>query len=124
MTLPRLPLLVALGMLIPAAALLRGADWPDWRGPAHTGVSAETNLVSTWSPAGQNLAWKAPYGGRSGPVVFGDRLFLQNTSGEGAQSGAALPVRSSTWHVPSNDALRDGPSRPSFFRSLSGSRCC
>ena len=85
MTLPRLPLLVALGMLIPAAALLRGADWPDWRGPAHTGVSTETNLVSAWSPAGQNLAWKAPYGGRSGPVVFGDRLFLQNTSGEGAE---------------------------------------
>ena len=82
-TLPRLPLLVAIGMLLPAAALLRGADWPDWRGPARTGVSAETGLASSWSPSGQNLAWKAPYGGRSGPVVFGDRLYLQNTSGEG-----------------------------------------
>ena len=82
-TLPRLPLLVAIGMLLPAAALLRGADWPDWRGPARTGVSTETGLASSWSPSGQNLAWKAPYGGRSGPVVFGDRLYLQNTSGEG-----------------------------------------
>jgi outer membrane protein assembly factor BamB len=82
---PRLPVLVAIGLLIPAAALLRGADWPDWRGPARTGVSTDTGLPSSWSPSGENLAWKAPYGGRSGPVVFGDRLYLQNTSGEGDQ---------------------------------------
>jgi outer membrane protein assembly factor BamB len=79
---PRLPVLMAIGMLVPAAALVRGADWPDWRGPARTGASAETGLPSTWSPSGENLAWKAPYGGRSAPVVFGDRLYLQNTSGE------------------------------------------
>ena len=76
-------LLVAIGMLIPAGALLSGSDWPDWRGPTRTGASAETGLVSSWSPSGENLAWKAPYGGRSAPVVFGDRLFLQNASGEG-----------------------------------------
>jgi len=70
-------------MVIPAGALLSGADWPDWRGPSRTGVSAETGLVSSWSPSGENLAWKAPYGGRSAPVVFGDRLFLQTTIGEG-----------------------------------------
>ena len=75
-------LLVAL--LLPAAALVRGADWPDWRGPARTGVSTETGLPSKWSPAGENLAWHVPYGGRSGPVVFGDHLYLQNTSGSGA----------------------------------------
>jgi outer membrane protein assembly factor BamB len=82
--LPRLPLLIAIGMLVPAAALLRGADWPEWRGPSRTGVSAETGLPTSWSPAGENLAWKAPYGGRSAPVVFGDRLYLQTTAGEGA----------------------------------------
>ena len=64
--------------------MLRGADWPEWRGPTRTGVSAETGLPSTWSPAGQNLAWQVPYGGRSGPVVFGDRLYLQNMAGAGA----------------------------------------
>ena len=62
---------------------MRGADWPDWRGPARTGTSPETGLVTAWSPAGQNLAWRVPYGGRSGPVVFGDRLYLQNTSAAG-----------------------------------------
>jgi len=80
----RLPLVIAAALLIPATALLNGADWPDWRGPARNGVSTETGLASAWSPSGQNLAWKAPYGGRSAPVVFGDRLYLQNTSGLGA----------------------------------------
>src|SRR5919108_3654505 len=81
---------VAIALLLPAAALLRGADWPDWRGPGRTGVSTETGLPSTWSPEGENLAWKAPYGGRSGPVVFGDHLYLQNTSGSGAMEQERL----------------------------------
>ena len=59
------------------------SDWPDWRGPARDGVSRETSLPAQWSPAGQNLAWKAPYGGRSAPIVLGDRLFLQNSVGKG-----------------------------------------
>jgi outer membrane protein assembly factor BamB len=79
----RLLTLLGISLIVPAAALVRGADWPDWRGPARAGTSAETGLVSSWSAAGQNLAWRVPYGGRSGPVVFGDRLYLQNTSGAG-----------------------------------------
>lgn len=75
---------LSLALLLPAAVALRGADWPEWRGPARTGTSTETNLPSSWSPAGENLAWKAPYGGRSAPVVFGDHLYLQNTVGSGA----------------------------------------
>lgn len=60
-------------------------DWPDWRGPNRDGRSAETNLPEQWSPAGDNLLWKAPYGGRSAPVVLGDRLYLQNAAGEGSE---------------------------------------
>ena len=36
-----------------------------------------------WSPAGDNLAWKVPYGGRSAPIVMGNRVYLQNTAGKG-----------------------------------------
>jgi outer membrane protein assembly factor BamB len=59
------------------------SDWPEWRGPARDGISQEKNLPTKWSPKGENLAWKAPYGGRSAPVVLGDRVFLQNGSGKG-----------------------------------------
>ena len=69
------------------AVLLTGptvlADWPEWRGPKRDGTSAEKNLPATWSPAGENLAWKAPYGSRSGPVVFGDRVYLNTVVGTG-----------------------------------------
>jgi outer membrane protein assembly factor BamB len=80
----RVPVVLVLALLLPAAAALNGSDWPEWRGPARTGTSTETGLPSSWSPSGENLAWKAPYGGRSSPVVFGDHLYLQNTVGSGA----------------------------------------
>jgi outer membrane protein assembly factor BamB len=80
----RLPVWLVLMIALPVVAILHGSDWPDWRGPARTGVSDETNLPSKWSTTGENLAWQVPYGGRSGPVVFGDHLYLQNTSASGA----------------------------------------
>jgi outer membrane protein assembly factor BamB len=67
-----------------AAALLTAGDWPDWRGPNRDGTSPEKGLPEKWSLSGENLAWKAPYGGRSAPVVLGDRLYLENTAGSGA----------------------------------------
>lgn len=60
----------------------QGSDWPEWRGPERDGHSAETGLPEQWSPEGENLAWRAPYGGRSAPVIHGDRLYLQNTAGD------------------------------------------
>ena len=54
------------------------ADWPEWRGPNRDGRSDEKGLPEKW-----DLAWKAPYGGRSAPVVFGNRVYLQNASGKG-----------------------------------------
>jgi outer membrane protein assembly factor BamB len=66
-----------------AFSFLAASDWAEWRGPARDGVSLEKNLPEKWSPAGENLAWKAPYGGRSAPIVMGDRVYLQNTAGQG-----------------------------------------
>ncbi|MGH9903507.1 MAG: PQQ-binding-like beta-propeller repeat protein, partial [Pyrinomonadaceae bacterium] len=73
-------LLLAWHAATPAA---RAGDWTDWRDPRRDGVSPEKNLPTKWSPAGENLAWKAPYGGRSTPIVMGDRVFLQNPYGRG-----------------------------------------
>jgi outer membrane protein assembly factor BamB len=66
-----------------AFSFLVASDWAEWRGPARDGVSLEKNLPEKWSPAGENLAWKAPYGGRSAPIVMGDRVYLQNAAGQG-----------------------------------------
>ncbi|HJP95560.1 MAG TPA: PQQ-binding-like beta-propeller repeat protein [Pyrinomonadaceae bacterium] len=66
-----------------AFSFIATSDWAEWRGPARDGISAEKNLPSKWSPTGENLAWKVPYGGRSAPIVMGDRVYLQNTAGKG-----------------------------------------
>jgi outer membrane protein assembly factor BamB len=73
---PRTLLIAALAGL--GSAVLVANDWPEWRGPRRDGTSTETNLPSRWSPAGENLAWSLPFGGRSAPVVFGNRLYLQS----------------------------------------------
>ena len=66
-----------------AFTLAAASDWAEWRGPARDGVSNEKNLPVKWSPTGDNLAWKVPYGGRSAPIVMGDRVYLQNGAGQG-----------------------------------------
>lgn len=70
-------------VMILVAAPAVASDWAEWRGPARDGVSAEVKLPVKWSPAGDNLAWKAPYGGRSTPIVLGDHLYLLNTADKG-----------------------------------------
>ncbi|MBI3209910.1 MAG: PQQ-binding-like beta-propeller repeat protein [Candidatus Solibacter usitatus] len=68
-------------LMIPA--LLTAGDWTDYRGPKRDGTSPETNLPSAWSLKGDNLAWKVPIGGRSTPVIHGNKLYMLTTSGKG-----------------------------------------
>ena len=74
-----MPPLLALSVLLPLLGGLsaQAADsdtWSFWRGIASDGTSADVGLPESWSPEGENLLWKAPYGGRSTPVVVGDRV--------------------------------------------------
>ena len=59
-------------------------DWPEARGPNRDGVSKETGLVEKWALNGQNFLWRVPYGGRSAPIVMGNRVYVQNPSGHGS----------------------------------------
>jgi outer membrane protein assembly factor BamB len=74
-----LVLALVVTIAIPAAA----EDWPEWRGPRRDGSSREKGLPEKWSTSGENLLWRAPIGGRSAPVVFGDRVYLFTASGKG-----------------------------------------
>ncbi len=56
--------------------LVRGEDWPHWRGPQRNGVSAETGWRDTWPKEGPSVAWKAKVGlGFSSLVVAQGRAF-------------------------------------------------
>lgn len=70
----------------------KDTNWPQWRGPASMGISAETDLPTEWS-ASKNVKWKTPITGRglSSPIVWGKKIFL-TTSIEGAVvPGAQAP---------------------------------
>jgi len=75
--------LIVILFLAVSAAASAASDWAEWRGPARDGTSLEKGLPAKWSPTGENLAWKVPYGGRSAPIVMNNRVFVQNTAGKG-----------------------------------------
>jgi outer membrane protein assembly factor BamB len=78
------PIAAVLLFSIPLAA----ADWPQWRGPASQGISAETGLPSRWGPH-ENLAWKATIAGfgASSPIVTGDLVVVTSQIGSYASRG-------------------------------------
>src|SRR5262245_51526785 len=81
-----LTLAVCLMIAAPLAAQSRRValgDWPEARGPNRDGRSAETGLPDSWELKGANLLWRVPFGGRSAPIVMGNRVYVQNPTGRG-----------------------------------------
>lgn len=67
----RLTLALLLGIFGPASAF--AADWPNFRGPTHHGISSEKNWRSDW-PEEPPVAWKAQVGlGFSSIVIANGR---------------------------------------------------
>lgn len=61
-----------------ASALLRGADWPSFRGPGQNGISAE---AITWPKAGPRQRWKINVGiGHSAVSVSGNRAYTMGNA--------------------------------------------
>ena len=82
---------VCLAAATVATTAVTASDWPEWRGPSRDGRSAETGLPASWSPKGDNLAWRIPIGARSAPVAFRDRLYvLTVTDGDVASTQERL----------------------------------
>ena len=54
-------------------------QWHRFRGPGGAGVSAYTNIPTSWNgKTGENILWKTPVPmpGRNSPVIWKDRIFL------------------------------------------------
>ncbi len=90
---------------------IRGADWPQFKGPNASGVSAEKNLPLEWSKD-KGHKWKAdlPARGVSSPVVFGDRVYVTCSSG----------VRDDRLHVLCFDANTGKPLWHRQFQATGG----
>jgi len=61
-------------------------NWPQFRGPAATGVADGQHPPITWDvKTGTNVRWKTPIPGlgHSGPIVWGDRVFVTTAVSSG-----------------------------------------
>jgi outer membrane protein assembly factor BamB len=85
----KIALLTALVLSVGISAGAQGqrrialGDWPEMRGPQRDGISRETGLIDRWTMNGENFLWRVPYGGRSAPIVMGNRIYVQNPSSRG-----------------------------------------
>ena len=60
-------------------------NWPYFRGPGGLGISAYTNIPSSWDgKTGKGILWKTPIPlpGNNSPIVWGDRVFLSGATAE------------------------------------------
>jgi len=58
-------------------------NWPGFRGPAGSGISAYNNVPTKWDvKTGDTIAWKTPVPleGNSSPIVWNNRVFLTGAS--------------------------------------------
>ncbi|MFO0866180.1 MAG: PQQ-binding-like beta-propeller repeat protein [Gemmataceae bacterium] len=69
-----------------SVALAHAEPWSRFRGPNGSGVSDDAQVPSKFSDK-ENLAWKTaiPGVGEGSPIVWEDRIFLQNSTGDGAK---------------------------------------
>ena len=98
---------------LPALAI----DWPGWRGPDRTGISAETGLLSQWPAEGPKLLWQVKDidHGYSTPSIVDDRLYLFSNKGMDDEFVQALSVEdgSQIWAVRIGKVgLNTGPQFP------------
>jgi outer membrane protein assembly factor BamB len=78
------------------ASLTLHAQWPQFRGPDGSGVSATRGVPVTWSET-KNVRWKTAIHGRgwSSPVVLGDQVWVTTATSDGRKLSALALSRDS-----------------------------
>ncbi|MCK4624637.1 MAG: PQQ-binding-like beta-propeller repeat protein, partial [Phycisphaerae bacterium] len=65
-----------------AAVRTEAADWPNWRGPDHNGISDEKGWLEAWRKKEPQVLWKKTVGvGYSSVAVVGDRVYTMGHIG-------------------------------------------
>jgi outer membrane protein assembly factor BamB/protein-L-isoaspartate O-methyltransferase len=106
------PIRIALATLGLFALVTRApaADWPQWRGPDRSNVSAETGLLKEWPKGGPPLAWQGEgLGDGVSPVaVAGGRVFSTGYQGD-AEYCTALSAKDGKrlWTAKVGPAVRE-----------------
>ncbi len=106
---------VAVTLLAAAPAAEQGAGWPQFRGPARDGRSAETGLLERWPESGPAELWRVGLGnGYSGISVYKGRVYTMFGRGKDEYAAALDASTGETiweFRTDSNrpDSQGDGP---------------
>lgn len=74
---------VVLGMVMIAAPVTHGDDWPQFMGPNRDGTSPEQGLARTWPAGGPKVLWSAPLGeGYGAPSVRDGEVYVLDRAGD------------------------------------------
>ena len=85
---------VLVGWAIPIG---QGADWPNWRGPDHNGISQEADWFEKWDSSGPKRLWDASVGtGVSTVSVADGRVF---TMGNKSNRDTVYAMEESTGEI-------------------------
>jgi outer membrane protein assembly factor BamB len=92
-----------------AASSTLGADWPNWRGPNHDGISLEKNFITTWSESPKALWDKRIGSAFSAFAAVGGKVYTCGTKDKqqvlfclNAESGEII------WEKAIEKELKDG----------------
>jgi outer membrane protein assembly factor BamB len=73
--------LSAMASFVVGAQMAAGADWPNYRGPNHDGISSETDWQSQWGDTGPTVLWKNSIGvGFSTTAVANGRAYTMGNT--------------------------------------------
>ena len=74
--------------LILSPAFATETNWPQFRGPAASGVGSGSTPLKWNGESGENVLWKTPIPGlgHSSPVIWGDKVFLTTAVSEDGQA--------------------------------------
>jgi len=67
---------ILLFLLLATSIVAADDNWPRFRGPNGTGISAATTVPATWTTNDYRWVITLPGGGHSSPVIVGNRIFV------------------------------------------------
>src|SRR6478672_289048 len=93
------------------------ADWPNWRGPASNGTTADEAKTISWDRT-NHVAWRLPLPepGNSSPIVAGDKVFVTQAAGSrrtlisvDRQTGTMLWQAGPSYELPEETMKENNP---------------
>ena len=75
---------LAMAAVLAVATMVTAADWPQFRGPARDGKSAEKGLLQAWPDGGPTKAWDSPSigNGYGSMAVVGGKVYVAGVVGD------------------------------------------